>query len=122
MMRPGEPPTKESAKTYSRICSSRQTAMTLSAVGRMKFNRRLGRESERKWHLDKEDIVDVLKRWSIFVTARAWSTILTTWVIAAFALLVKWPRTSSVWSGSRRARGERASSMAESRGPDASGS
>ncbi len=62
MMRPGEPPTKESAENlFSNLFFSPER-YDLSAVGRMKFNRRLGRpESEGMMVLSKEDIVDVLK-------------------------------------------------------------
>lgn len=62
MMRPGEPPTKESAENlFSNLFFSPER-YDLSAVGRMKFNRRLGRpESEGSMVLSKEDIVDVLK-------------------------------------------------------------
>ena len=62
MMRPGEPPTKESAENlFSNLFFSTER-YDLSAVGRMKFNRRLGRpETEGAMVLSKEDIVDVLK-------------------------------------------------------------
>ena len=62
MMRPGEPPTKESAENlFSNLFFSAER-YDLSAVGRMKFNRRLGRpESEGTMVLSEEDIVDVLK-------------------------------------------------------------
>jgi DNA-directed RNA polymerase subunit beta len=62
MMRPGEPPTKESAENlFSNLFFSPER-YDLSAVGRMKFNRRLGRpETEGQPVLSKEDIVDVLK-------------------------------------------------------------
>ncbi|MDG1025347.1 MAG: DNA-directed RNA polymerase subunit beta [Gammaproteobacteria bacterium] len=62
MMRPGEPPTKESAENlFSNLFFSPER-YDLSAVGRMKFNRRLGRpESEGMMVLSQEDIVDVLK-------------------------------------------------------------
>ncbi len=62
MMRPGEPPTKESAENlFSNLFFSPER-YDLSAVGRMKFNRRLGRpESEGNPVLDTNDIVDVLK-------------------------------------------------------------
>ena len=62
MMRPGEPPTKESAENlFSNLFFSPER-YDLSAVGRMKFNRRLGRpETEGSPVLNKEDIVDVLK-------------------------------------------------------------
>ena len=62
MMRPGEPPTKESAENlFSNLFFSPER-YDLSAVGRMKFNRRLGRsETEGSAVLDQDDIVDVLK-------------------------------------------------------------
>ena len=62
MMRPGEPPTKESAENlFSNLFFSPER-YDLSAVGRMKFNRRLGRpETEGEPVLSPIDIVDVLK-------------------------------------------------------------
>jgi len=62
MMRPGEPPTKESAENlFSNLFFSGER-YDLSAVGRMKFNRRLGREEiEGEGILSSADIVDVLK-------------------------------------------------------------
>ena len=44
MMRPGEPPTKESAENLFQNLFFSSDRYDLSAVGRMKFNRRLGRE------------------------------------------------------------------------------
>ncbi|MEE4191934.1 MAG: DNA-directed RNA polymerase subunit beta [Halieaceae bacterium] len=62
MMRPGEPPTKESAENLFQNLFFSADRYDLSAVGRMKFNRRLGREeSTGSGILDREDIVDVLK-------------------------------------------------------------
>jgi len=62
MMRPGEPPTKESAETLFNNLFFSQERYDLSAVGRMKFNRRLGREEEfGEGTLSNNDIVDVLK-------------------------------------------------------------
>ncbi|WP_237060412.1 DNA-directed RNA polymerase subunit beta [Microbulbifer sediminum] len=62
MMRPGEPPTKESAESLFENLFFTDERYDLSAVGRMKFNRRLGREDETgSGTLSKEDIVDVLK-------------------------------------------------------------
>jgi DNA-directed RNA polymerase subunit beta len=62
MMRPGEPPTKESAETLFQNLFFSQERYDLSAVGRMKFNRRLGREDETgEGTLSNQDIVDVLK-------------------------------------------------------------
>ncbi len=62
MMRPGEPPTKESAENLFQNLFFSSDRYDLSAVGRMKFNRRLGREeTEGNGILDREDIVEVLK-------------------------------------------------------------
>jgi DNA-directed RNA polymerase subunit beta len=62
MMRPGEPPTKESAENLFQNLFFSADRYDLSTVGRMKFNRRLGREEILgSGVLDKEDIVDVLK-------------------------------------------------------------
>jgi len=62
MMRPGEPPTKEAAQTLFENLFFNGERYDLSAVGRMKFNRRLSRpESTGSGVLSKEDIVDVLK-------------------------------------------------------------
>ena len=62
MMRPGEPPTKESAENLFTNLFFSHDRYDLSAVGRMKFNRRLGRkESEGSSILGMDDIVDVLK-------------------------------------------------------------
>ncbi|MCV6621569.1 MAG: DNA-directed RNA polymerase subunit beta [Cellvibrionaceae bacterium] len=62
MMRPGEPPTKESAEALFQNLFFSQERYDLSAVGRMKFNRRLSREEETgEGTLSNEDIVDVLK-------------------------------------------------------------
>lgn len=62
MMRPGEPPTKESAEQlFSNLFFSPER-YDLSPVGRMKFNLRVGREEiEGPGTLTKEDIVDVIK-------------------------------------------------------------
>jgi len=62
MMRPGEPPTKESAENLFSNLFFSNDRYDLSGVGRMKFNRRLGREEiVGEGILSKEDIVDVLK-------------------------------------------------------------
>ncbi len=61
MMRPGEPPTKESAENLFQNLFFSSDRYDLSAVGRMKFNRRLGRdEVTGSGILAKEDIVAVL--------------------------------------------------------------
>ena len=62
MMRPGEPPTKDAAETLFQNLFFETERYDLSAVGRMKFNRRLGRGSdEGTGTLTKEDILDVIK-------------------------------------------------------------
>ncbi|MGD8909633.1 MAG: DNA-directed RNA polymerase subunit beta, partial [Chromatiales bacterium] len=62
MMRPGEPPTKEAAQNLFTNLFFTSERYDLSAVGRMKFNRRLSREDEEgEGVLSKEDIVDVLR-------------------------------------------------------------
>ncbi len=62
MMRPGEPPTKDSAQNLFKNLFFSPDRYDLSAVGRMKFNRRLARdEIEGEGILSKEDIVDVLR-------------------------------------------------------------
>ena len=62
MMRPGEPPTKESAENLFQNLFFSADRYDLSAVGRMKFNRRLGREEVTGGGvLDRDDIVEVLK-------------------------------------------------------------
>ncbi|MDZ7782896.1 MAG: DNA-directed RNA polymerase subunit beta [Halioglobus sp.] len=62
MMRPGEPPTKESAENLFQNLFFSADRYDLSGVGRMKFNRRLGRDTvEGNSVLDREDIVAVLK-------------------------------------------------------------
>jgi|TARA_B110000977_G_scaffold69940_1_gene95000 DNA-directed RNA polymerase subunit beta len=62
MMRPGEPPTKESAENLFNNLFFSLDRYDLSTVGRMKFNRRLGRKEESgEGILSKEDIVGVLR-------------------------------------------------------------
>ena len=62
MMRPGEPPTKDAAEKLFENLFFTEERYDLSAVGRMKFNRRLGREETTgAMTLGKEDIIDVLK-------------------------------------------------------------
>ena len=62
MMRPGEPPTKESAEALFENLFFSEERYDLSAVGRMKFNRRLGRPDETgSGILDKDDILDVMR-------------------------------------------------------------
>ena len=63
MMRPGEPPTKDAAENLFKNLFFSPDRYDLSAVGRMKFNRRLGREDKDDGEgiLSREDITDVLK-------------------------------------------------------------
>ena len=62
MMRPGEPPTKDAAQALFNNLFFSTDRYDLSAVGRMKFNRRLGRETdEGPGILSKDDIVDVMR-------------------------------------------------------------
>lgn len=62
MMRPGEPPTKESAEQLFQNLFFTPERYDLSAVGRMKFNRRVGRqEVEGPGVLTKDDIIAVFK-------------------------------------------------------------
>jgi DNA-directed RNA polymerase subunit beta len=62
MMRPGEPPTKDAAQTLFNNLFFSSDRYDLSAVGRMKFNRRVGRgQDEGPGILVKEDIVDAMK-------------------------------------------------------------
>ncbi|MBE0482145.1 MAG: DNA-directed RNA polymerase subunit beta [Bacterioplanes sp.] len=62
MMRPGEPPTKESAEALFENLFFSEERYDLSAVGRMKFNRRIGREEILgSGILDKSDITEVMR-------------------------------------------------------------
>ena len=62
MMRPGEPPTKEAAEKLFNSLFFSPERYDLSAVGRMKFNKRLGRdEVTGEGVLSNEDIIEVLK-------------------------------------------------------------
>ena len=62
MMRPGEPPTKEAAQNLFKNLFFAEERYDLSGVGRMKFNRRVGREEiTGPGVLDREDILAVLK-------------------------------------------------------------
>ncbi|NOY66805.1 MAG: DNA-directed RNA polymerase subunit beta [Gammaproteobacteria bacterium] len=61
MMRPGEPPTKESAQNLFNNLFFNEERYDLSAVGRMKFNRRIGRdEDEGQGTLSNDDIIGVM--------------------------------------------------------------
>lgn len=62
MMRPGEPPTKEAAQNLFENLFFNAERYDLSSVGRMKFNRRVGRPEETgPGILEHDDIIAVLK-------------------------------------------------------------
>lgn len=62
MMRPGEPPTREAAESLFQNLFFAEERYDLSTVGRMKFNRRIGREEDTgSGILNKADIVEVMK-------------------------------------------------------------
>ena len=62
MMRPGEPPTEDAVNTLFGNLFFNEDRYDLSAVGRMKFNRRIGREElTGTGTLSTEDIVAVIK-------------------------------------------------------------
>ena len=63
MMRPGEPPTRDSAEQLFKNLFFSPERYDLSDVGRMKFNRRLkiDVEKEQPGILDKDDIIDVMQ-------------------------------------------------------------
>ncbi len=62
MMRPGEPPTEDAVNTLFANLFFNEDRYDLSAVGRMKFNRRIGREElTGTGTLSTEDIVAVIK-------------------------------------------------------------
>ncbi|MFW0016089.1 MAG: DNA-directed RNA polymerase subunit beta [Coxiella endosymbiont of Dermacentor nuttalli] len=62
IMRPGEPPTKEAAENLFENLFFSPGRYNLSSVGRMKFNRRVGRrELTGSGILSKEDIIDALR-------------------------------------------------------------
>lgn len=62
MMRPGEPPTEDSVEALFNGLFYNADRYDLSAVGRMKFNRRIGRdESTGSMTLSDEDVLAVIK-------------------------------------------------------------
>jgi DNA-directed RNA polymerase subunit beta len=62
MMRPGEPPTKDAAENLFNNLFFNQERYDLSAVGRMKFNRRVGsKEITGSSILSRDDILQVLR-------------------------------------------------------------
>ena len=62
MMRPGEPPTEDAVETLFHGLFYSEERYDLSAVGRMKFNRRVGREElDGAGTLSNQDIIDVIR-------------------------------------------------------------
>jgi DNA-directed RNA polymerase subunit beta len=62
MMRPGEPPTEDAVEALFNGLFYSEDRYDLSSVGRMKFNRRIGRdELTGKMTLDNDDILAVIK-------------------------------------------------------------
>jgi DNA-directed RNA polymerase subunit beta len=62
MMRPGEPPTEDAVETLFNGLFYSEERYDLSAVGRMKFNRRVGREElEGAGTLSNDDIIAVIR-------------------------------------------------------------
>ena len=62
MMRPGEPPTKDAAENLFKNLFFSPDRYDLSAVGRMKFNRRVGRKDIKgEGVLSNDDIIAVMK-------------------------------------------------------------
>ena len=62
MMRPGEPPTKDSAEALFKNLFFASERYDLSSVGRMKFNRRVGRDVlTGEGTLSNEDVIEVMK-------------------------------------------------------------
>jgi DNA-directed RNA polymerase subunit beta len=62
MMRPGEPPTEDAVETLFHGLFYSEERYDLSTVGRMKFNRRVGREElTGSATLSNEDVIDVMR-------------------------------------------------------------
>ena len=63
VIRPGEPPTKDTARTLFQNLFQNPERYDLSACGRMKFNTAVGRKKALgKSTLSKQDIIDVMKK------------------------------------------------------------
>ena len=86
VMRPGEPPTIDSAQNMFQSLFFDSERYDLSAVGRVKMNMRL--DSMRRIPIARcarKTSSPSSRRWWTCATARARSTISITWAIAAFA-------------------------------------
>ena len=97
MMRPGEPPTKDAAENLFNNLFFNQERYDLSAVGRMKFNRRVGRQRDHGFvrALEGRRARRAARSSSASVTAKAAWTTSTTSAIAACVRSAKWRRTPS---------------------------
>ena len=62
MMRPGEPPTKDAAQNLFTNLFFVEERYDLSEVGRMKFNARIGNESDKITILRNEDIIAIVHK------------------------------------------------------------
>jgi DNA-directed RNA polymerase subunit beta len=94
MMRPGEPPTEEAVEALFNRLFYNPDAYDLSKVGRMKFNRRVGRdELVGPMTLTDEDILAVIKILVNLRTGRSTTSITSATV--ACAASASSPRTSS---------------------------
>lgn len=123
MMRPGEPPTKDAAQNLFHNLFFTFERYDLSAVGRMKFNRRVGRkettgeavlydskyfgerndeESKRlvAAHGDSSDILDVIKVLTEIRNGRGVVDDIDHLATVACVRSAKWPRTCSAWAWS----------------------
>ena len=97
MMRPGEPPTKDAAENLFNNLFFNQERYDLSAVGRMKFNRRVGRERDHGFvrALEGRRARRAARCSSASATAKAAWTTSTTSATAACVRSAKWRRTPS---------------------------
>ncbi len=64
MMRPGEPPTEDAVNTLFHSLFFSEDRYDLSAVGRMKFNRRVGYPGKTSWTLTLRNIGMTEKQWA----------------------------------------------------------
>ena len=119
MMRPGEPPTKDAAENLFNNLFFSADRYDISKVGRMKFNRRMRRDSSegpgvlfdhrhfssRKDDYAKElceslgevsDILSVMKELISIRNGKGTVDDMIIWVIAVFVVSARWLRTYSV--------------------------
>lgn len=97
MMRPGEPPTEEAVEAlFNRLFYS-EDAYDLSKVGRMKFNRRVGRdEITGPMTLQDDDILATIKILVELRNGKGEVDDIDHLAIVACVALANWRRTSSV--------------------------